>query len=68
MPWQAPTRNLHARDQNDDTVVDGCRIRCSLKIERELAALSTANKNRVLLALNSVIAVQLEALETDNEQ
>ena len=52
----------------DDVLVDGCKIRILLKIERELTGLATANKNRVLLAVHHNIGVQLEALEADNHE
>ena len=41
---------------------------CSLGLERQLKGLSTANKNRVLLALHAQIGEQLDSLATNNDQ
>ena len=51
----------------DEEIARGTLFRCSLGLDRELAGLSTANKNRVLLALHAQIAEQLDALTTHNE-
>lgn len=41
---------------------------CSLGLERQLKGLSTANKNRVLLALHAQIGEQLDSLAAYNDQ
>ena len=41
---------------------------CSLALERQLKGLSTAQKNRVLLALHAQIGEQLDTLAANNDQ
>jgi len=41
---------------------------CSFKLERQLKALSTADKTRVLLALHAQIGEQLDSLAANNDQ
>jgi gamma-glutamyl phosphate reductase len=52
----------------DSNIVRTRLLRVSLGIERELATLTTADKNRVLLALHAQIGDQLDALAANNNQ
>ncbi len=67
MPYPAPPHRKDPPQISDEQIARGTILRCSLGLDRELAALSTANKNRVLLALHAQIAEQLDALTTHNE-
>jgi hypothetical protein len=62
-----PQRNGPAPTK-DDNIVRTRLLRVSLGIERELAALTTANKTRVLLALHAQIGEQLDSLAANNDQ
>lgn len=61
------SRSTDPAQISDEEIARGTILRCSLGLERQLAGLSTANKNRVLLALHARIAEQLDALTTHNE-
>ena len=56
MPYPAPPQPSTDPPQiSDEEIARGTILRCSLGLDRELAGLSTANKNRVLLALHAQI-------------
>ncbi len=60
------SRSTDPAPLSDEEIARGTILRCSLGLERQLAGLSTANKNRVLLALHAQIGEQLDALAADN--
>jgi len=53
---------------SDEEIARGTILRCTLGLESQLAGLSTANKNRVLLALHALIGEQLDSLAANNDQ
>ncbi len=61
-------RNSRAPAIRDDALVRATVLRCSLGLERQLSAISTANKTRVLLALHANIGEQLDSLAANNDQ
>ena len=65
MPW----KDYHCMKQpplpTDDQIVTRSFETLHRLIATELSRLTNANKNRVLLALQSTIGTQLDALETD---
>jgi hypothetical protein len=66
MPLDAVNRIQPLSPRQNTALCRDHILLCSLHLERQLAALSTANKTRVLLAIHANIAEQLEALHTDN--
>jgi hypothetical protein len=62
MSSQAPSRTPGPRLATNDKRVRNVTNKCTCGINRELAPLTTANRNRVLLALHWHIAEQLETL------
>ena len=66
------TETIDPRNSRVPAVRDAAQVRdtillCSLGFERQLKGLSTANKNRVLLAIHAQIGEQLDALAANNE-
>ena len=66
------TETIDPRNSRVPAVRDAAQVRdttllCSLALERQLKGLSTANKNRVLLAIHAQIGEQLDALAANNE-
>jgi len=51
----------------NDLVVSATILRCNLALNKELRTLSTANKNRVLIALSYQIGEQLDSLAATND-
>lgn len=51
---------LQPLNLTDDQVVNDTILRCNEALKKQLKSLSTANKNRVLLALQSQIGDQLD--------
>jgi hypothetical protein len=68
MPYPAPPHRKDPPQISDEQIARGTILRCSLGLDRELAGLSTANKNRVLLALHAQIGEQLDSLAANNDQ
>jgi hypothetical protein len=66
MPASQPRHFNTPPPLSDEEIVRGTLLRCTEGLERQLAELSTANKNRALLALHAQIGEQLEALAADN--
>ena len=67
------TQTIDPRNSRVHVVRDTFNVRatiflCSLGLERQLKGLSTADKNRVLLALHAQIGDQLDALAANNNQ
>jgi hypothetical protein len=67
------TQTIDPRNSRVPAVRDAAHVRdtillCSLGLERQLKGLSTADKNRVLLALHAQIGDQLDALAANNNQ
>ena len=67
------TQTIDQRNSRVPAVRDAAHVRdtillCSLGLERQLKGLSTADKNRVLLALHAQIGDQLDALAANNNQ
>jgi gamma-glutamyl phosphate reductase len=63
---------INPRNSRVQAVRDAAQVRdtillCSLALERQLKGLSTAQKNRVLLAIHAQIGEQLDALAANNE-
>ena len=54
--------------QTDEQLAKHTILLCSLGLERQLKGMSTANKNRVLLALHAQIGEQLDSLAANNDQ
>jgi gamma-glutamyl phosphate reductase len=64
---------INPRNSRVQAVRDAAQVRdtillCSLALERQLKGLSTAQKNRVLLALHAQIGEQLDTLAANNDQ
>jgi hypothetical protein len=68
MPETIDPRNSHVPALRDAAQVRDTILLCSLGLERQLKGLSTANKNRVLLALHTQIGEQLDSLAANNDQ
>jgi hypothetical protein len=68
MPETIDPRNSHVPAVRDAAQVRDTILLCSLGLERQLKGLSTANKNRVLLALHTQIGEQLDSLAANNDQ
>lgn len=64
MSYQPPTRAPRAIATTDERLTRTAAMHVLVSLHRELAPLSTANKNRVLLELRQLMADELEALET----
>jgi gamma-glutamyl phosphate reductase len=62
-PRNSPVEAVREAAQVRDTI-----LLCSLALERQLKGLSTAQKNRVLLALHAQIGEQLDSLAANNDQ
>ena len=67
------TQTIDPRNSRVPTIRDAAHVRntillCSLGLERQLKGLSTADKNRVLLALHAQIGEQLDSLAANNDQ
>ena len=54
--------------QTDEQICKHAILLCSLGLKKQLKGLSTANKNRVLLALHAQIGEQLDSLAANNDQ
>ena len=52
----------------DEQISKHAILLCSLGLKKRLKGLSTANKNRVLLALHAQIGEQLDSLAANNDQ
>ena len=68
MTHQVKAAQQTPRHSQDEEIARGTILRCSLGLERQLAGLGTANKNRVLLALHPQIGEQLDSLAANNDQ
>jgi hypothetical protein len=62
------TPNPQISAKLDATLVKLITTLCSLELESQLKGLSTANINRVLLALHAQIGEQLDSLAANNDQ
>lgn len=68
MPETIDPRNSRVPAVRDAAQVRSTILLCSLRLERQLKGMSTANKNRVLLALHAQIGEQLDSLATNDDQ
>ena len=68
MPETIDPRNSRVPELRYAAQVRDTIVLCSLGLERQLKGLSTANKNRVLLALHAQIGEQLDSLAANNDQ
>ncbi len=68
MPETIDPRHSRVPAVRDAAPVRDMIFLCSLGLERQLQGLSTANKNRVLLALHALIGEQLDSLAANNDQ
>jgi hypothetical protein len=68
MTQTSNTPNPQISAKLDATLVKLIIALCSLELESQLKGLSTANKNRVLLALHAQIGEQLDSLAANNDQ
>jgi hypothetical protein len=68
MKQTSNTPNPQIPAKLDATLVKLIITLCSLELEIQLKGLSTANKNRVLLALHAQIGEQLDSLAANNDQ
>jgi hypothetical protein len=68
MTLTSNTPNPQISAKLDATLVKLIIALCSLELESQLKGLSTANKNRVLLALHAQIGEQLDSLAANNDQ
>ena len=65
MAWKPPPRRVDIPAEPDDRTVRVTLAKCSIALAQQLSPLTTANKNRVILALVTQLNEQLEVLETD---
>jgi gamma-glutamyl phosphate reductase len=68
MPKTIDPRNSRVEAVREAAQVRDTILLCSLALERQLKGLSTAQKNRVLLALHAQIGEQLDSLAANNDQ